>query len=119
MTESARLKRLLDSLQYTRRLLAWLDDYRIVGIRYFSCKDLYAPLLGRNYVFPSERITLDRNGEVAKDGEGLYSSQLNRLFSWSVPRHREDYESVQEWQDGLDEELRRSPGNLSGDAPAK
>lgn len=119
LTESARLKKLLDSLQYTRRLLAWLDDYRIVGIRYFSCKDLYAPLLGRNYVFPSERITLDRNGEVAKDGEGLYSSQLNRLFSWSVPRHREDYESVQEWQDGLDEELRRSPGNLSGDAPTK
>lgn len=119
LTESILLKELLNSLQYTRRLLAWLDDYRIVGIRYFSCKDLYAPLLGRNYVFPSERITLDRNGEVAKDGEGLYSSQLNRLFSWSVPRHREDYESVQEWQDGLDEELRKSPGNLSGDAPAK
>lgn len=110
---------LLRSLGNTRRLLAWLDDYRIVGIRYFSCKDLYAPLLGRNYVFPSERITLDRNGEVAKDGEGLYSSQLNRLFSWSVPRHREDYESVQEWQDGLDDELRRSPGNLSGDTPTK
>ena len=110
---------LLRSLGSTRRLLAWLDDYRIVGIRYFSCKDLYAPLLGRNYVFPSERITLDRNGEVAKDGEGLYSSQLNRLFSWSVPQHREDYESVQEWQDGLDDELRRSPGNLSGDTPTK
>ena len=110
---------LLRSLGNTRRLLAWLDDYRIVGIRYFSCKDLYAPLLGRNYVFPSERITLDRNGEVAKDGEGLYSSQLNRLFSWSVPQHREDYESVQEWQDGLDDELRRSPGNLSGDTPTK
>lgn len=106
---------LLRSLGNTRRLLAWLDDYRIVGIRYFSCKDLYAPLLGRNYVFPSERITLDRNGEVAKDGEGLYSSQLNRLFSWSVPQHREDYESVQEWQDGLDDELLRNPGNLGGD----
>lgn len=106
---------LLRSLGNTRRLLAWLDDYRIVGIRYFSCKDLYAPLLGRNYVFPSERITLDRNGEVAKDGEGLYSSQLNRLFSWSVPRHREDYESVQGWQDGLDDELLRNPGNLGGD----
>lgn len=117
--ESALRDKLLSSFGYTRRLLAWLDDYRIVGIRYFSCKDLYAPLLGRNYVFPSERITLDRNGEVAKDGEGLYSSQLNRLFSWSVPRHREDYESVQEWQDGLDEELRRSPGNLSGDTPTK
>lgn len=106
---------LLRSLGSTRRLLAWLDDYRIVGIRYFSCKDLYAPLLGRNYVFPSERITLDRNGKVSKDGEGLYSSQLNRLFSWSVPRHREDYESVQGWQDGLDDELLRNPGNLGGD----
>lgn len=111
-SEDAFEKRLLETLQYIKRLISWLDDYRVMGIRYFSCKDLYAPLLGRNYVFPSERIILDANGEIADESEAQFSSQLNRLFVWGVPQHREDYKDIQTWQRGLDEELKRNPGSL-------
>lgn len=111
-SEEAFEKRLLETLQYTNRLINWLDDYRVMGIRYFSCKDLYAPLLGRNYVFPSERIVLDANGEIVDESKAQFSSQLNRLFVWGIPQHREDYKDIQTWQRGLDEELKRNPGSL-------
>ena len=113
LNESDFVKQIYDSFQYINRLIGWLDDYRIMGIRYFSCKDLYAPLLGRNYVFPSERISLDANGNVTEEHDAQFSTQLNRLFVWSAPQHREDYKDVQAWQDALDEELRRNPGNLN------
>ena len=85
--------------------LDWLANRskRIIGIRYFSCKDLYAPRLGRNYVFPTESCCLGSDGEeIAADGEsGSYCASLNGLFTWTNPVKIEDFASLNECESHL------------------
>lgn len=74
--------------------LLWIDRTGTVGIRYFSCKDRFAPSLGKNFVFPTENLKLNGQGKACAED---YCSMLNNLFSWTVPHHLEDYRNI----DGL------------------
>lgn len=89
----------------SKKRLDWLASRskRIVGIRYFSCKDLYAPNLGRNYVFPTESCSLDSNGREADMDEeaGSYCALLNSLFIWTNPVKIEDFASLDECESHL------------------
>lgn len=110
-------KSLHDNLNKIRNRLVWIYRQSLVGIRYFSCKDLLAPVFGRNYVFPTERLVLDDNGVPTKDGNGRYCALLNSMLEWTEPIHRQDYESIQAWQKDLDDKARSDFDHLRPPAP--
>ena len=110
-------KSLRDNLSKIRNRLVWIYRQSLVGIRYFSCKDLLAPVFGRNYVFPTERLVLDDNGVPTKDGNGRYCALLNSMLEWTEPIHRQDYESIQAWQKDLDGKARSDFDHLRPPAP--
>lgn len=68
---------------------------KVKGIRYFSCRDLYATNLGRNYVFPSEF------GDKARKEDELYSVFLAERFSWTKPLYLSDYKSPKDCEMAL------------------
>lgn len=88
------LSRMKKNLDRMLKWLLWIDRTGTVGIRYFSCKDRFAPSLGKNFVFPTENLKLNGQGKACAED---YCSMLNNLFSWTVPHHLEDYRNI----DGL------------------
>lgn len=104
----------LNSYQYERKLsqirgtirpiladLNWyLHQRQWIGIRYFSCKNLCASDIGRNYVFPTRNCDLNQIGEPVQAGsdgfiDGQFCSYLNRHFTWTNPVCMNDYTDVQ------------------------
>lgn len=90
-----RLRRIANTLDDCLNNLRWAQDGgpKIVGIRYFSCRDRFATSLGRNYVFPAEFSPGEKDG---------YSALLTKLFQWTAPRHLEDYPSPSDCQRALE-----------------
>lgn len=77
------------ALYRARCSLNWLLNLptRIIGIRYFSCKNDVAPTLGTNFAFPMEPIP----GKGGKE-----SSSLNDYFSWTNPVNTADFPTLEE-----------------------
>lgn len=92
------------ALYHARRNLNWLLNLptRIIGIRYFSCRNDVTPTLGTNFAFPME--------PVSKDGEPE-SSSLNEYFSWTNPVSTADFPTLDECEKYLTE-LARDKQNL-------
>lgn len=91
-------------LNYTTVNLEWLEtrSRRLIGIRYFSCKDQDAPTLGRNYVFPTENCCLYDDGQSIPNEEGgSFCQFLNGLFKWTLPVHIEDFRSLEKCEELL------------------
>ena len=92
------------ALYHARRNLNWLLNLptRIIGVRYFSCKNDVAPTLGTNFAFPMEPVP-GKNGKE--------SSSLNEYFSWTNPVNTADFPTLEECEKYLTN-LARDSHNL-------
>lgn len=88
------VKNAFDNLEWGRG-----EGAPIKGIRYFSCRDLHAANLGRNYVFPSE-FDVSTNGNTQH-----YSLALASKFRWTKPHYLSDYESPEKCEEALDTDV--------------
>lgn len=84
-------------LQDANKNLMWASEggADLIGIRYFSCHDLLAATLGRNYVFPAELRT-QPDGTTEE-----YSLYLMDRFQWTKPCYIEDYSEMQQCEKDL------------------
>jgi hypothetical protein len=76
------------------------NEDAVVGIKYFSCKSVYASDLGNNYVFPTMGIPYQARKTITG-----YCARLSHRFKLTAPRFIMEYENISSCKKVLDEDL--------------